>query len=160
MREEVFETPLGRVLALVEGDRLCGLKFTTRPLTGGGAPSKVATAVRRYFEGDMAALDDVDVHPTGTPFQESVWAAIRAIPPGETTSYSDIAADVGRPAAVRAVGTATGRNPVWLIIPCHRVVRSDGSMGGYGGGLDRKRWLLDHEAKCRGLPNLAPKSPQ
>jgi len=85
------------------------------------------------------------VDPGGTPFQRAVWAALRRIPPGTTCSYTDLARAVGAPTAVRAVGTANGANPVAVVIPCHRVVRSDGSLGGYGGGLDRKRWLLEHE---------------
>lgn len=102
-------------------------------------------AVGRYVAGDLHALDDVRVEATGTPFQQRVWDALRSIPPGATASYAEIAVAVGAPGAVRAVGSANGANPVWLIVPCHRVVRSDGSLGGYGGGLDRKAWLLAHE---------------
>lgn len=104
-----------------------------------------AGSVRRYLAGDLAAIDDVEVDATGTPFQERVWRALRTIPAGETRSYRELAAAIGAPGAVRAVGTANGANPVWLVVPCHRVVRSDGSVGGYGGGPDRKRWLLEHE---------------
>lgn len=104
-----------------------------------------AEAVRRYLAGDLAAIDDVVVDATGTPFQERVWRALRSIPAGETRSYAELAAAVGSPGAVRAVGTANGANPVWLVVPCHRVVRSDGTVGGYGGGHDRKAWLLEHE---------------
>lgn len=107
--------------------------------------SAAADAVGRYLGGDLGAIDDVAVDATGTPFQERVWEALRAIPVGETRSYAELAAAVGAPGAVRAVGTANGANPVWLVVPCHRVVRSDGSAGGYGGGPERKRWLLDHE---------------
>lgn len=104
-----------------------------------------AAAVRRYLAGDLHAIDGVVVDATGTPFQERVWAALRTIPAGETRSYGQLAAAIGSPGAVRAVGTANGANPVWLLVPCHRVVRSDGAVGGYGGGPDRKQWLLDHE---------------
>lgn len=107
--------------------------------------SEAAAAVRRYLDGDLAAVDDVAVDATGTPFQERVWEALRTIPPGETRSYGQVAAAIGSPGAVRAVGAANGANPVWVLVPCHRVVRSDGTVGGYGGGPDRKRWLLDHE---------------
>ena len=109
-----------------------------------------AGAVRRYLEGDLAAVDEVEVDATGTPFQQRVWEVLRAIPVGETRSYAEVAAAVGSPSAVRAVGTANGANPVWLVVPCHRVVRSDGSVGGYGGGPDRKEWLLDHERSTKG----------
>lgn len=104
-----------------------------------------ADAVRRYVAGDHAAIGGVRVDTTGTPFQERVWEALRAIPVGETRSYAEVAASIGAPGAVRAVGSANGANPVWLLVPCHRVVRSDGTVGGYGGGPDRKAWLLAHE---------------
>lgn len=104
-----------------------------------------AGAVRRYVTGEVGALDDVEVDLHGTPFQQRVWEALRAIPVGTTCSYGELAARLGAPGAVRAVGTANGANPTWLVVPCHRVVRSDGSLGGYGGGLDRKAWLLGHE---------------
>lgn len=106
-------------------------------------------AVRRYLAGDLAAVDDVAVDASGTPFQQRVWDALRTIPAGETRSYGQVAAAIGSPGAVRAVGTANGANPVWLVVPCHRVVRSDGSVGGYGGGPDRKAWLLDHERNTK-----------
>jgi len=85
------------------------------------------------------------VETGGTPFQQEVWRSLRAIPCGTTTSYGKLAAQIGRPAAVRAVGLANGANPVAVVIPCHRVIGSNGSLTGYGGGLERKRWLLDHE---------------
>ena len=109
------------------------------------AARDIRDALRRYFEGEISALDGIALELRGTPFQRAVWQAIREIPAGRTASYRDIARAVGRPAAVRAVGTATGRNPAGIAVPCHRVVRSDGSLGGYGGGLDRKQWFLDHE---------------
>jgi methylated-DNA-[protein]-cysteine S-methyltransferase len=112
--------------------------------------TEAAAAVRRYVAGDLEAVDGVVVDATGTPFQERVWAALRAIPAGQTRSYGQVAAAIGSPGAVRAVGTANGANPVWLVVPCHRVVRSDGTVGGYGGGPDRKQWLLDHERTVRG----------
>ncbi len=107
----------------------------------------VRDALRAYFEGDITALDAIELDLRGTPFQRAVWEAICEIPAGRTASYSEIAQAVGRPSAVRAVGTATGRNPAGIAVPCHRVVRSDGSLGGYGGGLDRKQWFLDHEQR-------------
>lgn len=111
------------------------------------ALAKIAGAVERYFAGDVDALDDIPIEAEGTEFQRAVWDAIREIPAGRTASYQEIARTVGRPAAVRAVGTATGRNPVSIVVPCHRVIRSDGSLGGYGGGLHRKEWFLEHERR-------------
>ena len=109
------------------------------------AESAAADAIRRYVAGDVHALDGIVVDVAGTPFQRRVWEALRSIPVGTTWSYAHLAAAVGSPAAVRAVGSANGANPVSIVVPCHRVVRSDGTPGGYGGGLDRKVWLLAHE---------------
>jgi len=106
-----------------------------------------ADAVRAYFRGDRAALDDLVVAPRGTDFQRAVWRAVRRVPYGRTASYGEIARKIGRPGASRAVGQANGANPVCLVIPCHRVVGSDGSLTGYGGGVERKRKLLSLEAK-------------
>jgi len=152
-------TPVGDLRAAVAGDpeRLVVLAFddhfervaerVRRRLPGTWVEGVTATAdaVRRYLGGDLAALDGVQVELVGTPFQQRVWEALRTIPVGSTWSYAQLAAAVGSPGAVRAVGSANGANPVWLAVPCHRVVRSDGSLGGYGGGLDRKAWLLAHE---------------
>jgi methylated-DNA-[protein]-cysteine S-methyltransferase len=101
-----------------------------------------------YFNGELTDFD-VSLDPAGTEFQRAVWAALRTVPYGETSSYGEIAAQVGRPAASRAVGQANGRNPIAIIIPCHRVIGSGGSLTGYGGGLDRKQWLLAHEQTVR-----------
>ena len=109
-------------------------------------PDGVVTALRRYFEGRLDALDAVRVDPGGTPFQSGVWLMLRHIPAGETWSYARLAAAVGRPRAVRAVGAANGANPVPLVLPCHRVIGRDGRLVGYGGGLERKEWLLRHES--------------
>ena len=118
------------------------------PLDAGSpALARIAGAVERYFAGDVDALDEIPIEADGTEFQRAVWDAIREIPAGRTASYQEIARTVGRPAAVRAVGTATGRNPVSIVVPCHRVIRSDGTLGGYGGGLHRKEWFLDHERR-------------
>ena len=108
----------------------------------GGAPAK---ALRRYFAGDFDALDAVEVDTGGTPFQQEVWRALRRIPAGSTWSYARLASEIGRPSATRAVAAANGANPVSIVVPCHRVIGSDGSLTGYGGGLPRKRWLLVHE---------------
>ena len=103
-----------------------------------------------YFAGDLREFSFA-LAPPGTPFQQAVWAALQEIPYGTTTAYAALAAGIGRPTAIRAVGAANGANPLSVIVPCHRVIGSDGSLTGYGGGLPAKRWLLDHEAHhaCR-----------
>jgi methylated-DNA-[protein]-cysteine S-methyltransferase len=98
-----------------------------------------------YFAGDLGAVAGIAVHCGGTVFQRAVWSALRGIPVGETMSYGGLAAAIGRPKAVRAVGLANGANPIGIVVPCHRVIGADGSLTGYGGGLFRKRWLLHHE---------------
>ncbi len=105
------------------------------------------TALARYYDGDIAALDAIGVAFTGTPFQQKVWNALRTIAGGTTLSYGALARRIGSPSAVRAVGLANGSNPIAVVVPCHRVIGSDGSLTGYGGGLQRKRWLLEHEAR-------------
>lgn len=98
--------------------------------------------LRRYFEGDLAALSTLAIDPPGTPFQRTTWAALRQIPPGQTWSYGRLAKHIGRPTASRAVAQANGRNPIPLVIPCHRVIAANGALGGFSAGLDRKRFLL------------------
>lgn len=109
--------------------------------------TEASGALGAYLAGDLDAVDALRVDVTGTEFQARVWDQLRAIPVGQTRSYADVAGALGRPTATRAVGSANGRNPVWIVVPCHRVVRADGALGGYGGGLDRKRWLLEHERR-------------
>lgn len=115
--------------------------------------SRVLAEARRqldeYFAGERLAFD-LPLAPSGTPFQLRVWAALREIPYGATTSYGEIARHLGDPRATRAVGAANGRNPISIIVPCHRVIGASGSLTGFGGGLDRKRWLLEHEASVAG----------
>ena len=120
-------------------------RFGTPGFTKARDPGGVAESLRRYFAGQLEALDAVRVDLGGTPFQNQVWLALRRIPAGQTWSYARLATEVGRPAAVRAVGAANGANPVPLVLPCHRVIGRDGRLVGYGGGLDRKEWLLRHE---------------
>jgi methylated-DNA-[protein]-cysteine S-methyltransferase len=105
----------------------------------------VSDAVVAYFAGDVSALDDVPVAQPGGPFQQQAWIAMRGIAAGQVWSYSELATKAGRPSAVRAAASACARNMVAPFVPCHRVVRSDGSLGGYYYGLDVKQWLLDHE---------------
>jgi len=104
------------------------------------------TTLECYFDGDVAAIDRIPVAYTGTPFQRKVWGALRSIACGTTLSYGALARRIHEPKAVRAVGLANGSNPIGIVVPCHRVIGSDGSLMGYGGGLQRKRWLLEHEA--------------
>jgi methylated-DNA-[protein]-cysteine S-methyltransferase len=160
LRRSRMATPAGAIVLVERGLRLVGLvfedhwkgfsrelerrfgKFTFEEnLQTEGA----AAALHRYFAGDLGALDGVEVDPGGTPFQQSVWRALRRIPAGSTWSYARLAREIGRPSATRAVAAANGANPVSIVIPCHRVIGSDGSLTGYGGGLPRKRWLLVHE---------------
>ena len=109
-------------------------------------PAGLTAALMCYFDGDLAAIDRLLVARLGTPFQRLVWTALRRIPCGRTRSYAEHARRIGRPSAVRAVGNANGANPVSIVVPCHRLVGQDGSLTGYGGGMERKRWLLAHEA--------------
>jgi methylated-DNA-[protein]-cysteine S-methyltransferase len=108
-------------------------------------PFGLTDAFAAYFAGDVHRLDTLPVATEGTTFQRNVWQSLRQIPVGETISYGTLAVRLGQPTAVRAVGLANGSNPVSIVVPCHRVIGSNGSLTGYGGGLPRKRWLLDHE---------------
>jgi len=108
----------------------------------------VAAQLDAYFAGELSTFD-LEMNLLGTPFQQRVWSALSEIPYGETISYGELARRVGNPNASRAVGLANGRNPVAIVVPCHRVIGANGSLTGYGGGLERKTWLLDHELKCR-----------
>lgn len=108
----------------------------------------VAAQFDAYFAGELSSFD-LEMNLLGTPFQQSVWSQLCEIPYGETISYGELARRVGNPNATRAVGLANGRNPVAIIVPCHRVIGANGSLTGYGGGLERKTWLLEHELKHR-----------
>lgn len=131
------EDRMRRLLRLHYGDDVS--------LDDGTMPTRVRRAIDAYFAGDLRAIDALVVETGGTTFQREVWAALRTIPAGETRSYGALARTIGRPAAVRAVGHANGSNPIGIVVPCHRVIGGDGSLTGYGGGIARKRWLLDHE---------------
>jgi methylated-DNA-[protein]-cysteine S-methyltransferase len=148
------ETPIGMFRATVVDGAVKTAGFLLggrRPPSGGRDSSGVHGALAAYFAGDCDALDAIEVAPEGTLFKQLVWKALREVHAGETISYGELAARVGAPGAARAVGTANATNPICLIIPCHRVIRTGGGLGGYGGGLDRKRWLLAHEARPGGL---------
>jgi methylated-DNA-[protein]-cysteine S-methyltransferase len=140
-------TPLANLFLVWEGDLLRRLDFTDHApnLPRMRAPQAIRGALEAYFEGDIAAIDRVPVQADGTPFQLKVWKALREIPAGETISYGELAGRIGQPTASRAVGLANGSNPISIVVPCHRVIGANGKLTGYGGGLDRKRWLLNHE---------------
>lgn len=154
-----FASPVGELAAYTHEGKLCALSFVSGrydPLavlrarlgpvqTREGDPLDVKGRFRDYFRGQLDALDGIPVDMGGTPFQRRVWEALRTIPVGTTVSYLEMARRVGAPDAVRAVGAANGANPVAIVLPCHRVIGSNGRLVGYGGGLDRKRWLLAHE---------------
>lgn len=115
------------------------------PMEEKRVPAALAAAVGSYFDGDHKAFEAVALAPAGTPFQRRVWTLLLAIPSGETRTYRQMAEVMGRPEAQRAVGFANGANPISVAIPCHRLIGSNGTLTGYGGGLDRKKWLLAHE---------------
>ncbi len=125
--------------------RLLRLHYGTIVPEAGAAPARMKGLLRRYFEGEADCLSSIPWRTGGTPFQRAVWAGLVTIPPGETLSYGALAARLGCPKAVRAVGAANGSNPISVVVPCHRVIGADGSLTGYGGGIARKQWLLRHE---------------
>jgi methylated-DNA-[protein]-cysteine S-methyltransferase len=156
-----MESPIGELLLVGDGDTLSGLY-----MQDGRKPARIAAdwkesaasfidvqqQLEEYFAGERTTFD-ISLVPEGAPFEREVWHALEEIPYGETVSYGEIARRVGQPTAARAVGTANGRNPIAVIVPCHRVIGADGSLTGYGGGLERKRLLLELE---RGQGRLQP----
>jgi methylated-DNA-[protein]-cysteine S-methyltransferase len=108
-------------------------------------PAETRAALAGYFKGDLDRLNAIEWRVAGTPFQRKVWTALRGIPPGTTLSYGALAAKLGSPRAMRAVGHANGANPLSVVVPCHRLIGADGALVKYGGGIARKRWLLEHE---------------
>jgi methylated-DNA-[protein]-cysteine S-methyltransferase len=154
-----LDTPVGPISLVTRDDVLCALVFAdrwdsiertlktrfgsaeTRTARGGEA----AARLRAYLGGELEAIDALPVDTGGTEFQRTVWRALRRIPVGSTVSYGALARSLGRPTAFRAVAAANGQNPISIVIPCHRVIAADGKLHGYGGGLPRKAWLLDHE---------------
>lgn len=147
---QTLETPVGSIRLLGREDALLRLDFHHGPKTPAEAEEKpgfggFSERLSAYFRGDLSALDPIATDPQGTPFQKEVWKLLRQIPPGRTASYGELASQLGRPHSSRAVGMANARNPVSLVVPCHRVIGADGGLTGYAGGLERKRWLLAHE---------------
>ncbi|MDQ1447208.1 MAG: methylated-DNA-[protein]-cysteine S-methyltransferase [Actinomycetota bacterium] len=144
------ETPIGAFRAVVIDGAVRTAAFVEANLRESRGvrrdSSGVHLALAAYFAGEVDALDTIAVAPQGTEFKQRVWKLLREVPAGTTVSYGELAARVGAPGAARAVGTANATNPICLIIPCHRVIRTGGGLGGYGFGLERKRWLLAHEA--------------
>jgi methylated-DNA-[protein]-cysteine S-methyltransferase len=130
--------------------RLLRRHYGDDALVDGSAPAAIGAALARFFAGELEAIESVTVHTNGTAFQRRVWSALRAIPAGTTVSYGQLAATLGQPTASRAVGLANGANPIGIVVPCHRVIGSNGALTGYGGGLERKRWLLAHEREWSG----------
>ncbi len=130
--------------------RLLRLHYRAYALEDGPAPATVAQALTYYFRGDLSAIAMIRVATGGTAFQRGVWAALRGTAAGGTTTYGQLAVGLGRGTAARAVGLANGANPVAIVVPCHRVIGANGALTGYGGGLGRKRWLLDHEHRYAG----------
>jgi methylated-DNA-[protein]-cysteine S-methyltransferase len=155
MSYDLVPSPLGPLLLTGDGHALTGLYppgHIRLPVPVGTRDPAVFGAVREqlveYFAGERLSFD-LPLAPGGTAFQQRVWAELCRIGYGATSTYSELAVRVGRPAAVRAVGSANGRNPISIVVPCHRVVGRDGALTGYAGGLAAKRWLLDHEGEHR-----------
>jgi methylated-DNA-[protein]-cysteine S-methyltransferase len=151
-------SPIGRISLAARAGRVCALEFGRARLLRElgrrfpGVPRRrlrnpfgLSAKLRAYLAGDLRALDRIPVETGGTPFQQRVWRALRRIPAGRTLSYGALARALGVGAAARAVGAANGRNPISVVVPCHRLIGADAALTGYGGGLWRKRWLLRHE---------------
>ncbi|MCW5516345.1 methylated-DNA--[protein]-cysteine S-methyltransferase [Muriicola sp. Z0-33] len=147
-----IDTPLGT--AYIEGDAI-GLKTISVLETQEKATNiipepleEAAYQIKEYFEGKRKSFN-LSLNPEGTAFQKKVWNALQQIPFGKTLSYLQLSKQLGDVKAIRAVASANGKNPLWIVIPCHRVIGSDGSLTGYAGGLHRKKWLLDHESPVK-----------
>jgi methylated-DNA-[protein]-cysteine S-methyltransferase len=156
-----LQTPIGIALLVTDADgalraldwedyetrlrQLLRLHYGVVVLRDAPAPDELKIALKKYFAGDLDSLKTINWRVAGTPFQRKVWTALCTIPVGTTTSYGALAAQLGMPQAVRAVGHANGSNPISVVVPCHRVIGANGSLTGYGGGLERKQWLLRHE---------------
>ena len=162
LQMDVISSPIDDIVIVVDGDRMCSLDFvdyTRRMMTllerRYGPVDLVPTTnpfgysdlIRGYFAGDYRSLDAIPVSTGGTQFQQQVWSALRTIPAGTIKTYGELAMQIGKPNAYRAVGATNALNPIGIVLPCHRVIGADASLTGYAGGLERKRWLLQHEGK-------------
>jgi O-6-methylguanine DNA methyltransferase len=173
-----MQTPLGPMLAVASPAGLCALEFSApqraarlhvrlarwfnaAPIVDGDTPVLEQTRgwLRRYFAGEDADATSLPLDMCGTAFERRVWAALLGILPGQTTTYGAIAVQLGSSGAARAVGLANGANSLAIVVPCHRVIGADRTLTGYGGGLERKRWLIDHESRWR-LPHGSPGTPE
>jgi methylated-DNA-[protein]-cysteine S-methyltransferase len=149
-----YNSPVGLLSIAANDLGVCSISFAEESSIGpirpiGPIVEQCTTELHEYFEGKRQTFS-IPLAPRGTPFEESVWMALLTVGYGATCSYLDITRRLSNPKAIRAVGRANGSNPVGIVIPCHRIVGSDGSLTGYAGGLWRKRWLLDHEARVAG----------
>jgi methylated-DNA-[protein]-cysteine S-methyltransferase len=161
LRLDRLATPIGEALIVTDEEgylrafdwadreaamaRLLRLHYGSLAPRPGAAPADMMRRLRHYFDGDIAGLAPIPWRTAGTPFQRRVWGGLTTIAPGTTLSYGALAAQLGCASAIRAVGRANGSNPISVVVPCHRVIGADGTLTGYGGGLPRKRWLLEHE---------------
>lgn len=170
---EHLDTPTGRIVLMTEGDVLRVLDWEDKAarmqrllqrhygnnvhLEPATHRSQASLLLQAYFEGETEALNQLQTATNGTTFQKTVWNALRTIPTGQTLTYGELATVVGNPKASRAVGLANGSNPIAIVVPCHRVIGANNSLTGFGGGLERKHWLLGHE---NALPSKAKKAPE
>lgn len=132
------------------GDRMMAFlqrRYQTIDLVPKANPLDITQKLAAYLDGNYHAIEDIPVNPGGTPFQQKVWAELRRIPHGQTWTYGELATFVDKPTAARAVGMANSKNPIAIVIPCHRVIGASNTLTGYSGGVDRKRWLLEHEGR-------------
>ena len=160
IRSAVYSSPIGDIQIFTEGESLVFLDFADNAdrieelmgkrygdfeIVESENAAEMCDRLDRYFNGDWSAFEGLNVSAGGTDFQKSVWEGLRAIPTGQSISYDQLARDVGNPNAIRAAASANARNPVSIVIPCHRVIGKNGAMRGYAGGIERKVWLLRHE---------------
>lgn len=157
---DTIDSQIGRILIVTDSEHLCMLNFATSKarimqalqrryqqfdLIATSNPQGFSQCIQAYFAGNHNSINEIPINPGGTPFQQQVWLALRTIPTGTTISYKELAARIDKPTAYRAVGMANSQNPIAIVLPCHRVVGTGGRLTGYSGGIERKRWLLQHE---------------
>ena len=147
----IVDTPIGPITLVTSDGKLRELRLPragerrSAPRDRGRVPRAIAGAIAKYFAGSLDALDAIEIEPVGTPLFRHFWAVLRRVPPGAVVSYSELARRAGRPRAVRAAAMANARNPIAIVVPCHRVIGANGHLWGYGGGLPMKKFLLEHE---------------